>query len=131
MSESKVNKNIDEYLKDLIVKAVEEKAGNDAVNEYVDLIMRRINENYVHLSRPVIMVHIVENKDDKGEVKKSLNFFLGKKSRATIVQAFGEVSIQVPAAIQYMDFQQTQKKNETGLIVPGDNGKNRIGEHHG
>ena len=127
MSESKINKNIDEYLKDLIVKAVDEKAGNDSINETVDLIVKRINENYIHLSQPVIMVHLATQETPEGP-KNVLNFFLGRKSRATIVQAYGEIQVQVPAAIQYMDFQKTQKKNETGLIVPGGNGKNRIGE---
>lgn len=125
MGESKINKQIDEYIKDLIVKAVDENVGNDSINETVNLIVKRIHENYVHLSQPVIMVHLATQETPDGP-KNVLKFFLGRKARATIVQAYGEILVQVPAAIQYMDFQGQQKAAKTGLIVPGGNGQNRI-----
>ena len=116
---------IDETIKNQITLAVDGKFGNDEINACVTTIMASINRNFLHLSKPILMVYAEKNKEEKTEI----HFHLGRYPREALLAAYGELQVSTVQAINYMDFQAQQKANEEaggGIIVPGGNGKNRI-----
>lgn len=131
MSESKVKEeqnkvSFEEWVKALVVKAVDEKQGNDDINNTVQTIMNRIYKETVHKGDVVAIVHLIPGADQGTKV---LSCGFNRWPRYMLDQAFGMLQRTFISTSQYIDYlEEQQKQAEKKIVLPGDNGKhtNRI-----